>query len=116
MTDEERQRQMDFIVRQQTQTTIRLDRLTESVTSLADSQHRADERLTRTEGSIRSLLAIAEIHEREIMAQSKQIAEQSEQIKAGRAAGQETDERLNALINMVERYLGGKGNGGSQRN
>jgi hypothetical protein len=45
---------------------------------------KADARMTRHEESITSLLAIAELHEREFA---------------------ETDERINALLKVVEKYI-----------
>lgn len=79
MTDEDRQRQMDFILDQQAQLTVNLGQLAAKVDRNADG--------------IASLLAIAELHEREL---------------------KETDERLNALINTVERHIseGRNGHGG----
>ena len=74
MTDEERQRQMDFILEQQAQLTATVGRLSEKVDRTADS--------------VNALLAIAEIHDQEIKA---------------------TDERLNVLVNVVERYIEGRG-------
>ena len=65
---------------------------------------RSDERWTRTEESIRSLLSIAEIHEREIGTLGEQIAQVSEN-------GRATDKRLNALINTVERQISEGRNG-----
>lgn len=88
---EETQRNIDFIIRQQAHFSANLDRIAEKVDGLADAQQRAEVRWERTEEGIRSLLAIAEIHEREITA----IHE----------AGRATDERLNALIGMVERII-----------
>jgi ABC-type transporter Mla subunit MlaD len=73
MTDEERQRQMDFILEQQAQITVTIGRLSEKVDRTADS--------------VNALLAIAEIHDQEIKA---------------------TDERLNALVNVVDRYITGR--------
>ncbi|MDX6272681.1 MAG: hypothetical protein QOD28_3904 [Acidobacteriota bacterium] len=81
MTDEERQRQMDFIIEQQAQLTVTVARLSEKVDRTADS--------------VNALLAIAEIHDQEIRA---------------------TDERLNALVNVVERYITGRnGQEGGER-
>ncbi len=81
MSDEERQRQMDFIIQQQAQLTAIVGQLAETV--------------SRTAGSVNALLAIAELHDRE-------IAEL-------RGAAKDTDERLNALIDTVERYVAGRG-------
>ncbi len=60
---------------------------------------KSDERWVRTEEGIRALLSIAEIHEREI----------GELSELGRA----TDERLNALINVVEKQISDRRNGES---
>ncbi len=57
---------------------------------LQETQTRAEKRWASTEESIRALLTIAEIHEREISA---------------------TDERLSALINTVERIISEGRNG-----
>ncbi len=114
MTDEERQRQMDFIVSQQAQ--------------FAVNMQRSEEKWTRTEEGIRSLLAIAEIHEREISDLKESIRETSEiaraaaetarsaaeTARAASEAGRNTDERLNALILMVEKYLSERRNGRGQ--
>ncbi len=70
MTDEERQRQMDFIVNQQAALTVSMDKL-------AQSQRSSNEKWARTEEGIRSLLAIAEIHEREISDLKESIREAS---------------------------------------
>ncbi|HLM57376.1 MAG TPA: hypothetical protein VK422_14780 [Pyrinomonadaceae bacterium] len=80
---------------------------------------RADERMARahdkwerTAEGITALLAIAEMHEREIFelreAQERTGAQMSETDR--RMA--ETDERLNALINTVERIISERRNGG----
>lgn len=50
MTDEERQRQMDFILNQQAALAVSMDKL-------AQSQQSSDEKWARTEEGIRSLLA-----------------------------------------------------------
>ena len=91
MTNEEMQRAMNFTVGQQAQIATKLAALTET-------QKRGEEKWSRTEKGIRALLAIAEIHEKEIQAQSQQIASLGEATKS-------TDERLNALINAVERQI-----------
>ena len=98
MTNEEMQTAREFIVEQEARSSAKIDALGEKVDALADVQKhaderwaRADERWARTEESIRSLLSIAEIHEREIATLSEN--------------GRATDDRLNALINVVERQI-----------
>lgn len=76
MTDDERQRQMDFILEQHAQLTVSLGRLSEKVDRTADS--------------VNALLVIAEIHDQEIKA---------------------TNERLSALVNVVDRYITGREGG-----
>lgn len=96
MTSEEMQKAMQFSVEQQAQTTVKMDRLTERVDVLAVAQDRNEKKWERTEEGIRTLLSIAEIHERDIASQGKQILALGETTRA-------TDDRLNALINIVER-------------
>ena len=105
------ERQIAFIIEQQAQAEVRAaqadersaqadERAAQADERAAQADERAkrlDERWERTEDGIRSLLAIAEIHEREI----GQLRE----------AGLATDERLNALINVVERHISDGSNG-----
>jgi ribosome assembly protein YihI (activator of Der GTPase) len=76
VTGEEMEKAMAFVLEQQAQLTATVERLAEKVDRNADS--------------VTALLALAEIHEREI---------------------RETDERLNALINTVERHISEGKNG-----
>ena len=93
---ERMERQMAFIVEQQAKYEVR--------SAKADERWaEADKRWASTEQSIRALLAIAEIHEREFEAlreANKELGEASNEL---REAGRATDERLNVLINIVER-------------
>ncbi len=109
MSEEERQRQMDFILNQQAQFAADTQRWREEQ---EDRWEKADKRWAETERGIRALLALAEIHNQEIKEHTEQIAENSRQIAAMREAGRETDERLGALINTVERVIGERRNGG----
>ena len=78
MTDEERQRQMDFIVSQQA--------------LFAANMQRSEEKWTRTEEGIRSLLAIAEIHEREISEMKEEIRENSRIARAANESARAASE------------------------
>jgi len=97
VTNEEMQRAMDFMVQQQAQTSGKID-------ALADAQTR------NTEG-IRALLALAEMHERELQSHTEQIQLHTQQILSLGETTKATDERLNALINAVERQISNGHNG-----
>jgi len=104
MTNEEMQRAMEFIVEMEAKSSVKIDALAEAQKEAeerwkqADERWaRADERWARTEESIRALLAIAELHEREITSLGEQT--------------RSTDDRLNALINVVERQIANGRNG-----
>lgn len=84
------ERTMAFILEQQAQTTATMGRLAETVESLS-------RKVDRNADSASALLAIAEMHEREIT--------------ENREAQARTDERLNALIATVERYISEGRNG-----
>ncbi|MFN2513797.1 MAG: hypothetical protein ABR568_20560 [Pyrinomonadaceae bacterium] len=111
MTNEEMQKAMEFIIAQEARSFTKIDALGEKVDALADVQKhaeerwkRSEERWSRTEESIRALLSIAQIHEREIETLGEKIAAVSEN-------GRATDERLNVLINTVERQINEGRNG-----
>src|SRR5882762_1057521 len=97
MTNEEMEREMEFIVDIEAKSRAMIDALAEAHKRGDERWARADERWARTEESIRALLTIAEMHEREI----NSIGEQT----------RATDERLNALINVVERQISDGRNG-----
>ena len=113
MTSEEIERTMQFILEQQAQLTATVGRLSEKVDRTADG--------------INSLLAIAEVHDREIgelrdsvnavrdsvNAMRDSVSAMSESVNAVDERGRQTDERLNALINTVERYISERRNGKS---
>jgi hypothetical protein len=107
--EEERQRQMDFIVSWQAKFAADLQMFREQQQEEWKQQQerwrQADEKWAETANGISALLAIAEIHEREIM-------ENGRQIDALREAGRETDERLSVLVNTVERIISEGRNGG----
>src|SRR5262249_6082876 len=105
------QRAMDFIVQQQAQAGTKIDAVGDKLNDLAETQKRAEERWARTEEGIRALLAITEMHEKEIQANTQQILAQSQQIANLRETTKSTDERLNVLINVVERQIGNGRNG-----
>jgi hypothetical protein len=115
MTDEEIHQTMEFILQQQAQASAKIDALSdiqkEANSAAEERWKRSDDRWTRTEEGIRALLSIAEIHEREIASLGEKIAAVGEKIAAVSENGRATDERLNALINTVERQISEGRNG-----
>jgi len=112
---EKTQRTIDFILQQQAQAQARAEADTERLREMreADTERlreirednearwaRTDERWARTSEEIRALLAIAEIHEGEIATLAETQAE--------------VGERVNALVNTVERLIGERRNGGGR--
>ena len=117
---ERTQRTIDFILQQQAQFSAGMERLR---ASQARSEQRWEQRWERiervwerTEESVRSLHAIAQIHEGEIAALAQAQAEAQARTDAQMTETDrrmaETDERLNALINTVERIISERRNGG----
>ena len=104
MPDEETQRTMQFILEQQAQLTATVGRLSEKV-------ERLSEKVERTADGIGSLLVIAEIHDREIGELRDSMNAMRDSVSAVDERGRQTDERLNALINTVERYISERRNG-----
>jgi hypothetical protein len=111
--DEKNERNIDFIITQQAQFTADMQQMREAQ---AHAEEKWEQRWGRTEASIRDLLAIAQIQSQEINA----LAEAQSQLSKVQAEAQartdrqmaETDERLNALVNVVERLIGERRNGG----
>ena len=93
MTNEEIQKMMEFIIKQQE--------------SFSENMVKSDERMTRMEGAFVGLFSIVS----ETVKVQKELAETQ---KVLTEAQKTTDERLNALINTVERYISEGRNGKSQ--
>jgi len=108
MTNEEMQKAMEFMVQQQAQSSGKIDGFLEAQ---KEAQERWNERWTRTEEGIRALLSIAEIHEREITTVNQGLQKLSQEIQNLGETTRNTDERLNTLINIVERQISEGRNG-----
>ena len=98
MTDEERQRAMDFIVEQQAKHSVELDKLIES-------HRRAEHRLDRDE-RILKLIILAGRRERRTRSEAderltKALAELAESQK-------HSDSKLDALVDMVRQQQNGR--------
>jgi len=112
------ERQIAFIVEQQAQHEVRSAEADKRSAEADKRWAEADKRWASTEQSIRALLAIAEIHEREfeeLREANKELRgatkELGEATKDLREAGKATDERLNVLISVVERHISEGHNG-----
>ncbi len=105
------ERQMAFILEQQAQAEVRWGKADERWAQAEERWAKADERWARTEEGIRALLTIAEIHEREIEKLGEASVETAKSMNALREAALATDERLSALINVVERQISERRNG-----
>ena len=91
MTDEDRQRQMDFIVAQQA-------KFTTDIQQLLEAQAASDKRIDALERGFVSLFNF-------IQDVAKNQRENNTQIASLIEAQKHTDERLNALILVVERSI-----------
>jgi hypothetical protein len=120
---EKTQRTVDFMVQQQTQFQAKSETDMQRLRELYEQNEQrwasagerwasADERWERTREQILALLAIAEIHAQEINGLREAQARNAEAQARTDAQMVETDERLNALINTVERIIVERRNGG----
>jgi uncharacterized protein YoxC len=91
MTKEEMEKTMTFILEQQAHLTATVDRLSMKVDRNAEG--------------IAGLLAIAEIQAAEVRDLTESTRALAERQHESDERGRRTDERLNALINIVERHI-----------
>jgi peptidoglycan hydrolase CwlO-like protein len=108
MSEEEMQRKMEFIVNQQAQFATDVQKLQESQAELVKKHNHLTDAMTTVVGLVGKL---AESHEQLAAEQKRMAAEWAEQRKELAAAHAETDERLNAFISVVERYISERRNG-----
>ncbi len=96
---------VDFIIRQQAQFSADMERLRQT-------QEANEQKWARTSDGINALLAIAELHQQEFAELRQAQAEAQARTDAKLA---ETGERVDALVNTVERLIGKRRNGGGKR-
>jgi predicted ArsR family transcriptional regulator len=104
MSEEEIQKKMGFIIEQQAQFPVNMDLLREA-------QQRTEERLAEVV-TAQAQMARAQTHMNEVVAVMAEAQERM--IEAQQRTDQkmaETDERLNTLINIVERHISEGHNG-----
>jgi uncharacterized protein YPO0396 len=104
MSDEEINRKFDVIAGHMATLAVQVEQIGEKVDALADAQTRAEKRWEQTEGSIRALLAIQEL-------QAGEIKDLSAAVRAIDERTRHSDERLDVLINTVERFISEGRNG-----
>src|ERR1041384_1395967 len=107
MTNEEMQKLMQFILDQQAQFAVNIQKLEEA-------QAKSDERISRLEGAIVGVVDLIGALTRAQERTDAKLNELAEKVTQLADAQKQTDERLNALINMVERYLTDRRNGDAQ--
>ncbi|HLL76407.1 MAG TPA: hypothetical protein VK421_14235 [Pyrinomonadaceae bacterium] len=100
--DEEQQRTIDFILEQQAQFAAGMERLREAQ---ARAEEKWDRMWGRTNEGINALLAVAQIQSHQIDGLAEAQANTNRQMA-------ETTEKLDALINVVERIVSERRNGG----
>ena len=98
MTSEDMERTMAFILEQQAQTNTTIGRLSERIDALSV-------KVDRNTDSITALLAVAEIQAAEIRDLTESVRRLGEGQQELDDRGRRTDERLDALINIVERHI-----------
>jgi predicted ArsR family transcriptional regulator len=86
-----------------------LSTVIEQQAGFAERHTKAEARMDRNDQAIAALLTLAQMHEQEITKTNEQLNTRFQQIAAtfediGKKSA-ETDERINALVNVVERYI-----------
>ena len=107
MTNEEMQKTMQFILEQQAQFAVNMQKL-------EAAQTKAEVRITQIEGAI---VGVVDLLGNLTKAQERtdaRVNELAEKVTQLTDAQKQTDERLNALINTVERYITERRNGNAQ--
>ena len=103
MTEEEMNNRMEFIVEQQAQFSVNIQKLEENMQRLTEAQTTSEHRMNRMEGAFVGLMNLIGDSQKQTEARISDLAQ----------AQTRTDERLNTFINMLERYIDSR-NGGAQ--
>jgi ATP:corrinoid adenosyltransferase len=120
MTNEEMEKTMQFILEQQAQFTTNFQKIEAAREKDEEARKKDSARITRLEESFQLLVQLAQNHDERLVTLDERLVtlaeaqiRTSEQIAAMNERTAETDERLNALIAVVERYISSKGQNGS---
>ncbi|HEX8853443.1 MAG TPA: hypothetical protein VF754_08150 [Pyrinomonadaceae bacterium] len=104
MTNEEMQHAMEFIIRQQASFAANIGKLTESM-------GQADARMSRLERAFVGLFNVVTETATAQKTLTEKVIDLSTQVVELKESQAHTDERLNAFINVVERYISERRNG-----
>ncbi len=112
MTNDEMQKMMEFILEQQARFATNMDLLGEKVDHLSDAQRRTEESLAEL-AAVQTHMLRMQTHMNEVVAAIADAQQRTDAKVAELAEAQartdrklsETDERLNVLIGVVERYF-----------
>ncbi len=104
MTNEEIQRTMEFIIKQQ-------ESFSGNMELLREAQVKGESRISRLEGAFVTLYNTVSKLSDTVGDLSGSVGELSKAQKELTAAQARTDERLNTLINVIERYISEGRNG-----
>jgi uncharacterized protein (DUF3084 family) len=89
-----------------------LNTIIEQQAGFAERHTKAEARMDRNDQTIAALLTLAQMHEQEITKTNEQMNTRFQQIAATfeeiNTKSAQTDERINALVNVVERYISKK--------
>lgn len=111
MTEQQMEKAIAFILEQQAQLTTTVGRLSGRVDVMAEKVDKLASKVDRTAGGITDLLAVAEIQAAEIRDLTESIRTLADRQRESEERGRRTDERLDALINIVERHISEGRNG-----
>jgi hypothetical protein len=112
MTDEDRQRQMDFILNQQAEFTTDIHQLQEAIRQTRAAQAQTDALVARLAAA--TFAGFTELNGKINILTDAQIRS-DDKVSALAEAQARTDGRLNVLISTVERYVSGGRNGAAER-
>lgn len=122
MTNEERDRMMEFILQQQARFSVNMEQmqerqaeLREAQTELREAQARTQQQIDRNSLQLEHMFGIVGSmldHQHRLAARQEQMQATDEAMRLAHAA---TGERVNALINTVERMISERGGDGGKR-
>lgn len=86
-----------------------LNTVIEQQAGMSERHVKAEARMDRNDQAIAALLTLAQMHEQEIAKTNEQMNARFEQVAATfqdiAKKSAETDDRINALVSVVERYI-----------